>query len=169
MDASHEKEMFSLWSAICILSRQAVVFTFISHLSKNYLFSGLRYSLYLKPLSLKSISQNMAHGKKVAILDLSAGLFQRHTMLQSNCRYFHCCDLFNKTFLLHWSKECVYFLEHVEASFPSSTQSGILPPSCPPPSFPCSLLYVMKTSRSSPGEGRMSLAGHTVPLFFKKM
>lgn len=97
MDASHEKVMFSLWSAICILPQQAIVFTFIPHLSKNYLFSGLRYSLYLKPLSLKSISQNMAHGKKVAILDLSAGLFQMH-MLQSNCRYFHFCDLFNKHF-----------------------------------------------------------------------
>lgn len=133
MDASHEKVMFSLWSAICMLSQQAIVFTFIPHLSKNYLFCGLRYSLYLKPLSLKSISQNMAYGKKVAILDVSAGLFQMHMMLQSNCRYFHCCDLFNKTFLLHWSKECIYFLEHVEASFPSSTQSGILPPSCVPP------------------------------------
>lgn len=60
-------------------------------------------------------------------------------MLQSNCRYFHCCDLFNKTFLLHWSKECIYFLEHVEASFSSSTRNGIPRPSCPPPAShaPC--------------------------------
>lgn len=71
--------------------------------------------------------------KKVGILDLSASLFQIHMMLQSNCRYVYCCNLFNKTFLLHWSKECVYFLEHVEASFPSSTWNGIPPPSCSPP------------------------------------
>lgn len=60
-------------------------------------------------------------------------------MLQSNLRHFHCCDLFNKTFLLHWSKECLYFLEHVEASFPSSTRNGIPPPSLSTPAFhaPC--------------------------------
>jgi len=132
MNSSHENVLFSLWSATCILSQQTIVFTFIPHLSKNCLFPSSRYSIYLKPLSLKSTSQNTAQGKKVAILDPSAGLFQMHLMLQLNCRYFHWCDLFKKTFLLHWSKECVYFLEHAEASFPSSTWNGIPPPSSSP-------------------------------------
>lgn len=137
---------------------------------KSVYFGVLRYSLYLKPLSLKSISENTAPVKKGAISNLNAGLVQVHVMLQSNRRYFYRRDLPNKTLLLHWSKECIYFLEHVEASFPSSTRNCIPPPSCPPlPRFPCSLLYVMKTQAGKQKwfwRRKKSLAEHTVLLLW---